>query len=126
MIFQHLPVKRKAKNLETNRMRNGYIIDTSTSVDFKEIVKTGETVIEIYERVICRENFKMSPFRKNVERLFALGQKNKDERIDIMRNLLKLIMNILFGVQIRKDINECYKNKSEHRMQTEYDESVLD
>ena len=27
-IFQHLPVKGKVKNIEVNRMRNGYIIDT--------------------------------------------------------------------------------------------------
>ena len=31
--FQHLPLKEKVKNLEINRRRNGYNIDTSTSVD---------------------------------------------------------------------------------------------
>ena len=39
LIFQHLPVKGKVKNIEVNRMRNGYIIDTLTSVDIQEIVK---------------------------------------------------------------------------------------
>ena len=33
-------------------MRKGYIIDTLTSVDIREIVKTGGKVIEIYEGVI--------------------------------------------------------------------------
>ena len=33
LIFQHLPVKEKVKNIEVNRMRNGYIIDVLTSVD---------------------------------------------------------------------------------------------
>ena len=45
-------------------MRNGYIIDILTSVDIHETVKIGGKVIEIYEGVIYRKNFKMSPFRK--------------------------------------------------------------
>ena len=40
LIFQQLPVKEKVKNIEVNRMRNGYIIDRLTSVDIQEIVKT--------------------------------------------------------------------------------------
>ena len=47
LIFQHLPVK----NVEVNRKRTGYIIDTLTSVDICEIVKTGGIVTEIYEGV---------------------------------------------------------------------------
>ena len=43
-------------------MRNGYIVDTLTSVDNQEIVKSGGKVIEIYEGIIYRENFKISPF----------------------------------------------------------------
>ena len=41
-------------------MRNGYITDTLTSVDICEIVKIGGKVIQIYEGVIYRENFKIS------------------------------------------------------------------
>ena len=37
-IFHNLPVKELVKNIELNRMRNGYIIDTSTSVVIQEIV----------------------------------------------------------------------------------------
>ena len=44
LIFQHLPIKEKVKKLEVNRMRNGYIIDTLTSVDICEIVKIGGLV----------------------------------------------------------------------------------
>ena len=47
LIFQHLPIKEKVKKLEVNRMRNGYIIDTLTSLDIQEIVKVGGKVIEI-------------------------------------------------------------------------------
>ena len=35
LVFQHSPVKEKVKNLEVNRMRNGYIVDTLTSVDIQ-------------------------------------------------------------------------------------------
>ena len=41
-----------------------------------------------------------------------------------MQNLLKLILNSLYGLQICKDIFEFYKRKSEHWMQFEYDENV--
>ena len=53
-------------------MRNGYIRDTLTSVDTQEIVKIGEKVIEFYEAAIHRENFKVSPFKKVSDKLFAL------------------------------------------------------
>ena len=47
LIVQHIPVKGKEKKIEINRMRNGYIIDTLTSVDIQEIVKIGGKVIQI-------------------------------------------------------------------------------
>ena len=56
LIFQHLTVKEKVRNLEIFRMRNGYIFDTLTSVDICEIVKIDGRVTEIYEGVIYREN----------------------------------------------------------------------
>ena len=77
LIFQHIAVKEKVKKVEINRMRNGYIIDTLTSVDIQEIVKIGGKVIEIYEGVIYRENFKISPFRKVIEKLFGLRKKRR-------------------------------------------------
>ena len=86
-------------------MRNGYILGTLTSVDICEIVEIGGRVIEIYEGDIYRENFKISPFGKVIEKLFALTQKYEDEHNDLMQKLVKLIMNSLYGVQIRKDID---------------------
>ena len=35
-------------------------------------------------------------------------------------------MNSLYGVQICKDNDQCYKCKPQHEMETEYDENVLD
>ena len=77
LVFQHLPVKQKVKNVEVNRMRNGLIV--LTSIDICEIVKIGRKLIEIYEGVIYKENFKISPFRKVIEKLFALRQKYTNE-----------------------------------------------
>ena len=103
-------------------MRNGYIVDYLISVDIQEIVKIGGKVIEIYEGVIYRENFKVSPFRKVIDKLFALRQKYKDKNNDVMQILVNLLMNSLFGENIRKDIEERFSCKSEVWMMTEYDE----
>ena len=107
-------------------MRNGYIIDTLTSVDIQEIVKIGGKFVEFYEGVIYRENFKISPFRKVIEMLFALRQNYKDEHNDLMQSLVKLIMNSLYGVQIRKDTDQSFKCKSQHWLETEYKDNVLE
>ena len=76
LIFQHLPVKEKVKNLKVKRMRNCFIIDTLTSVVFQEIVKVGGKVIELYKGVVYWESFKISPFRKVIE-IYLLLDKNK-------------------------------------------------
>ena len=46
-----------------------------TSVDIQEIVKIGGKVIQIYEGNIYRENYKVSPFKKVIDKLFELRQK---------------------------------------------------
>ena len=107
-------------------MREGYNIDTLTSLDIQEIVKIGGKTIEIYEGVIYQEKFKVSPFRKVIEKLFALRQKFKDKKNDLMQGVVKLNMNSLNGVQICRDINESYYCKPETWMKTEFDEKVLD
>ena len=90
-------------------MGSGYIIDTSTSVDFCYIVKIGGRVIEIYEGYFYRENFEISPIRKVIEKLFTLGLKYKDEHNDLMQGLVIIIIKSLYGVRIRKDIDQSYK-----------------
>ena len=124
LIVQHLPIKERVNKMENNCMRNGYIIDTLTSVDIQEIVKIGGKVVEIYEGVIYKENFKVSPFRKVFDKLFALRQKYKDENNEVMQLLVKLLMNSLYGENIRKDIEEKFVCKSRMWMETEYDERV--
>ena len=126
LIVQHLPVKEKEKKIEINRMRNGYITQVLTSVDIQEIVKIGGKVIEIYEGVIYREIYKVSPFKKVIDKLFELRQKYKEENNDVMQLLVKLIMNSLYGELSRKDFSESYQCKSEMWMMTAYDGKILD
>ena len=61
-----------------------------------------------------------------IDNLFALRQKHKDEIIDVMQILVKLIMNALYGELLRNDILESHEFKSEAWMLSEYDERVLD
>ena len=75
LIFQHLSVKEKVKKIEVKRMRNGYILDMLTSVDIFGIVIIGWKVTEVYEGVIYRENLKILPSEKVIEKLFALINK---------------------------------------------------
>ena len=86
----------------------------------------GGKVIKNYPGVIYRRTFKKSPFRKYFEKLFTLRHKCKDDGIDLMQGLNILNLNSLYGVQIRKDINELQKSKSDYWMQTEYGENILD
>ena len=126
LIVQHLPVKEREKKIEINPMRNGYIIHTLTSVDIQENVKIGCRIIEIYEGVVSRENFKISPFGKVIDKLFAFRQNYKKENNDVMQLIVKLLMNSLYGEQIRKDIEEKFACKSEAWMMSDNDERVRD
>ena len=65
-------LKKKWKKSEINRMRKSYFIDTLTYVDFQEIVKIGGKVIKVYGGVIYRESFEISPFREDIDKIFAL------------------------------------------------------
>ena len=126
LIVQHLQVKEREEKNEINRMRNGYIIDHITSIEIQEIFEIGGKVIEMYEGVIYRENFKVSPIKKVNDKLFVLRQKYKDENNEVMHFLVKLIMNSLYGEQFRKDNEENFASKSEAWMMREHDERVKD
>ena len=93
LIVQQLPVKKRVKKIGINLMRIGFKVDTLTSVDNQENVKIGGKVIEIYQGVIYRENFKVFPLKKVTDKLFELRQKCKNENNDVMQLLVKLIMN---------------------------------
>ena len=44
----------------------------------------------------------------------------------MIQGSVNLLMNSLYGVQIRREIDEFYKCISEHWIQTEYDENVIE
>ena len=121
LIVQHLPVKKKEKKNEITLMRNGYIIDILTSVDIQKIAKIDGQENEIYEGVIYRENFKVTPFRKVIDNLFALRQKYKKENKDLMQMLVKL-----YEENIPKDIEENFACNLEVWMMTEYDDRAIE
>ena len=58
--------------------------------------------------------------------MFALRQKHKDEGNDVMQFLVKLLMNSLYGENIRKDFEEKFACKSDAWMMSEDDERVKD
>ena len=96
LIVLYLPVKERTNNIGVNRMRNGNIVDALTSVDIQELIKVGGKVVEIYEGVIYRESFKVSPFRNVLHKLIALRQKYTDKNKEVMQLLVKLLMNSFY------------------------------
>ena len=74
----------------------------------------------IYRRVFYREKFKKSPPENVIEKVFASRQKYKEEGNDLVQGLVELIMNSLFGTQIRRDINESHYCKSQHWMKEKW------
>ena len=97
LLVQHIPVKERVRKMEINRMRNRYIIQTLTSVDFQEIVKIGGNVLEVYESIIYLENFEVSPLKKVIDRLFEVRQNYIDKNNDDMQLIVKVIMNSLYS-----------------------------
>ena len=73
------------------------------SVVIHEIVKIAAQVVEIYEGVFHRENFKKSPLGKIIEEMFALGKQSEDDDSDLMQRLVNLLLNSFYGVQNQKD-----------------------
>ena len=120
LIFQHLTVKEKIENPyknnrleEINRMRNGIIIDTLTSVDIVEIVKYGGEILEVYEGFFCH-NLEFNPYTEFVTDMFQKRDMFKSQGKDLLQNLAKKIGLSVYGGNIRKDINEEYKCVTEN------------
>ena len=67
-----------------------------------EFVKMREKAIKNLEGVFYRENFKISPFTKTIDKLFTLRQRYKDKDNDLLQGLVKLLMNNLYGIQVRR------------------------
>ena len=92
-IFQNLPIKEKVKNpyknnrLEKiNKMRNGRIIDTLTSIDIVEIFDCGGIILEVYEGFFCH-NLDYNPYTEFVTDMFQKRNLFKSQGKDLLRNL---------------------------------------
>ena len=130
LIFQHLPIKEKIKNPyknnrleEINRMRNGIIIDTLTSIDVVEIVKCGGVILEVFEGFFCH-NLEYNPYTEFVTDMFEKSGLFKSQGKDLLQNLAKKIGLSVYGGNIRKDINEEYKCVTENWMKENFDDRV--
>ena len=128
--FQHLPIKEKIKNPyknnrleEINRMRNGLIIDTLTSVDIVEIVKCRGVILEVYEGFFCH-NLEYNPYTEIVTDMFEKRDMLKSQGKELLQNLAKKIGLSVYGGNIRKDINEEYKCVTENWMKENFDDRV--
>ena len=128
LVFQHLPIKEKIENPyknnrleEINRMRNGIIIDTLTSVDIVEIVKYGGEILEVYEGFFCH-NLEYNPYTEFVTDMFQKRDMFKSQGKELLQNLAKKIGLSVYGGNIRKDINEEYKCVTENWMKENFDD----
>ena len=85
-------------------------------------------MIEIYEGVIYRKTLRNRLSEKLLKNCLLQGKKNKkkDEGIDLLQRMVKLFLKSLYGAQNRKNFNESFCCKSEHWMQTEFYENVLE
>ena len=95
LLLQHLPVKKKIENPyknnrleEINRMRNGIIIDTLTSVDIVEIVKYGGEILKVYEGFFCH-NLEFNHYTEFVTDMFQKRDMFKSQGKDLLQNLAK-------------------------------------
>ena len=130
LVFQHLPIKEKIKNPykknrleEINRMRNGIIIDTLSSVDIVEIVKCRGVILEVYEGFFCH-NLEYNPYTEFVTDMFEIRDMFKSQGKELLQNLAKKIGLSVYGGNIRKDINEEYKCVTENWMKENFDDRV--
>src|SRR5438093_9557145 len=130
LFLQHIAVKEKVqvgrKKYELSRFRNGYIIDTLTSVDIQEIVRAGGRIDRIYEGIVYEENYEQSPFRSFILKLFDLRLKYKAAKNEVGDNLIKLLMNSLYGKTVQRDIKHQFNIWSEATLKENFDETIMD
>ena len=130
LFFEPLPIKEKIENTyknnrfeEINRMRNGIIIDTLTSVDIVEIVKYGGIILDVFEEFLCH-NLEFNPYTEFVTEMFQKRDLFKSQGKDLLQNLAKKIGLSVYGGNIRKDINDEYKCVTENWMRENFDNRV--
>ena len=93
LTFQHLPVKERIENPyknkrleEINRMRNGVIVDTLTSVDVVEVVKCGGVILEVVEGFFWY-NLEYNPNTEFATDMFERRDFFESQGKDLLQNL---------------------------------------
>jgi len=132
MFFQPVPIKDKVKNQNNNshvkviRFRNGICYDVLTSVDIQEIVRCGGKILHITDGIIYEKNYQVSPFRNYIEKLFNLRKRYKTEGNTVGDELIKLLMNSLYGKTVQKDITTKYHLWNENTLRKNFTQEVKD
>ena len=121
VIHLNCSFKKLGRHLSHNY---GYILDVLASLKIQEIVKRGSKVKEIYEGVIYRNKFEISPFGQVFDKLFDLRHKYKGDGHDVMHLFVKWFINSFFRGKIRKNLEESFECKPEAWVMSEYDERV--
>ena len=130
LLFEHVPIKEKIKNPckkkrleDINRMRNGLITDTLTSVDTVEIIKYGAFILKFFEGCFCH-NLEFNPYTEIVTDVFEKRDLFKSPGEDLLQNLAKNVGLSVYGGNIRKNINEGYKWVTESWMTENFNDRV--
>jgi hypothetical protein len=129
-FLQHLPVKESIKRsgiskvYEVSRFRNGFAEATMTSVDIQEIVRTGGTILKIYEGIVYERNLSESPFRSFIDKMFKMRQTYPKGTVG--NDLIKLLMNSLYGKTVQRDIELITYIWSECTLKQNYDDLLMD
>ena len=74
--------------------------------------------------MIYREISLVSPVGNVIDILIAVRQKYKDEKNEVMKLLVNLLLNSVHGEQIRREIEKNFACKSEYSVFSEYDEQI--
>ena len=108
---------------EIDRMRNGIMKDTLTSVDIVEVVNCGGVFLEVYEGFFCH-NLEYNPYTDFDTDMFEKQDLVKTQGNDLLQNLAKRIGLSVYGGNFGNDINEEYKCFTENCMKENIDDRV--
>ena len=98
----------------------------SISVDIQVIVQIGGKVIEIYEAILHRENYKLSLLENFVEKLFNLRFKHRIKVLMKWNNVIKDTGNGLYGQTSSENIEYELKCVNKKWMESEYGTRVVE
>ena len=121
LMFQHLPVKEKGKNIKVGRKRNWEMFISlicQYRLIFVKLLKWVERLLKLTRVLFIGKIFEYHLLGTFIDKFFTLGQKYKEEGNDLMSGSVKIRLKSFYVVQMRKEINESYSCKLEYWLQT--------